>query len=129
MRFHYFSVFFLCISIKIATFATKFIKGGLSKFSKNKFCYPTVINLLESGDIWPHQRYMQSLSQLFYQYAGVQPDKVEQLTASGSNRRYYRLTAPDVSLIGVQGTSCEENGAFLYMADHFLSKGLNPTMV
>lgn len=68
---------------------------------------------------------MQSLSQLFYQYAGVQPDKVEQLTASGSNRRYYRLTAPNVSLIGVQGTSCEENGAFLYMADHFLSKGLN----
>lgn len=68
---------------------------------------------------------MQSLSQLFFQYTGIQPASVEQLSASGSNRRYFRLTAPDITLIGVQGTSAEENAAFLYMADHFLSQGLN----
>ena len=76
-----------------------------------------------------------SLPQLFYKYTGVMPDKVEQMSASGSNRRYFRLTAngpmpdtanPDgISLIGVQGTSQEENQAFLYMDRHFLSKGLN----
>jgi len=68
---------------------------------------------------------MTSLSQLFFQYTGAQPEKVEQLSASGSNRRYFRLTGGEVSLIGVQGTSQEENAAFLYMADHFLAKGLN----
>lgn len=68
---------------------------------------------------------MQSLSQLFFQYTGVQAESVEQMSASGSNRRYFRLTAGDIRLIGVQGTSAEENSAFLYMADHFLAQGLN----
>ena len=73
---------------------------------------------------------MQSLNQLFYKYTGVMPDSVEQLSASGSNRRYFRLTAKDaqqtpISLIGVQGTSAEENHAFLYMDKHFLEHGLN----
>lgn len=68
---------------------------------------------------------MQSLSQLFQQYTGQAPTEVVQMAASGSNRRYYRLTSPDTTLIGVQGTSKEENAAFLYMADHFLAKGLN----
>ena len=68
---------------------------------------------------------MQNLSQLFFQYTGVQPEVQEQLSASGSNLRYYRLSAGEITLIGVQGTSKEENSAFLYMADHFLQKGLN----
>lgn len=68
---------------------------------------------------------MQSLSQLFFQHMGFQPDSVEQLSASGSNRRYFRLTGGGKTLIGVQGTSAEENAAFLYMADHFEQKGLN----
>ncbi|MBQ9340619.1 MAG: phosphotransferase [Paludibacteraceae bacterium] len=80
---------------------------------------------------------MQSLTQLFYKYTGVMPDNVEQLSASGSNRRYFRFTAKGgqpsadggqqtpVSLIGVQGTSAEENHAFLYMDKHFLEHGLN----
>lgn len=49
------------------------------------------------------------------------------MTASGSNRRYYRIYSEDkeVSLIGVQGTSRDENHAFLTMDEHFLNKGLN----
>ncbi len=47
------------------------------------------------------------------------------MSASGSNRRYYRLTSAGQSLIGVQGTSREENEAFLYMAQHFRKKSLN----
>ncbi len=42
----------------------------------------------------------------------------------GSNRRYYRLEAEDVSLVGVIGSNAEENAAFIYLSKHFLQKGL-----
>lgn len=69
----------------------------------------------------------QSLSQLFFEATGKKAGEQTTLTASGSNRRYYRIESEDksVSLIGVQGTSREENHAFLYMAELFLEKGLN----
>ena len=68
---------------------------------------------------------MQSLGQIFFEYTGERAAEQVQLSASGSNRRYYRLSSANHSLIGVQGTSKEENEAFLYMAKHFLEKGLN----
>ena len=69
----------------------------------------------------------QSLAQLFLQATGKKVGSQVALTASGSNRRYYRITSMDgsVSLIGVQGTSRDENKAFLEMAKHFKSQGLN----
>ncbi|MBR2936192.1 MAG: phosphotransferase [Paludibacteraceae bacterium] len=69
----------------------------------------------------------QSLSQLFFEATGKKAGEQTALTASGSNRRYYRIESEDktTSLIGVQGTSRDENHAFLYMAEHFMQKGLN----
>ena len=69
----------------------------------------------------------QSLSQLFFETTGKKVGEQTALTASGSNRRYYRIESEDktTSLIGVQGTSRDENHAFLYMAEHFMNKGLN----
>jgi aminoglycoside/choline kinase family phosphotransferase len=69
----------------------------------------------------------QSLSQLFFEATDKKAEEQVALTASGSNRRYYRIISEDktASLIGVQGTSRDENHAFLYMAEHFLKKGLN----
>ena len=69
----------------------------------------------------------QSLSQLFFEITGKKVGEQTALTASGSNRRYYRIESEDktTSLIGVQGTSRDENHAFLYMAEHFMNKGLN----
>ena len=69
----------------------------------------------------------QSLSQLFFEATGKKAGEQVALTASGSNRRYYRIISEDgdASLIGVQGTSRDENHAFLYMAEQFLEKGLN----
>ena len=69
----------------------------------------------------------QSLSLLFFEATGKKAGEQTALTASGSNRRYYRIESEDktVSLIGVQGTSRDENHAFLYMAEHFMLKGLN----
>lgn len=69
----------------------------------------------------------QSLSLLFFEATGKKAGEQTALTASGSNRRYYRIESEDktASLIGVQGTSRDENHAFLYMAEHFMKKGLN----
>ncbi len=69
----------------------------------------------------------QSLSQLFFESTGKKVGEQTALTASGSNRRYYRIESEDksASLIGVQGTSRDENHAFLYMAEQFMKKGLN----
>ncbi|MBQ9559357.1 MAG: phosphotransferase [Bacteroidaceae bacterium] len=68
---------------------------------------------------------MESLLLLYKEYAREEAARCEALTGSGSNRRYYRLTGSDGhTLIGVVGTSREENHAFLYLARHFAGKGL-----
>ena len=71
-----------------------------------------------------------SLGQLFLQYTGQQATEQKELSASGSNRRYFRLSNEKCSVIGVQGTSEAENKAFIYLAKHFKEKGLNvPTVL
>lgn len=65
----------------------------------------------------------EELQKLYQQYTGVTPDAITEMPASGSNRRYFRLTGVQ-NLIGVYGTSIEENDAFLYMAEHFKKKNL-----
>jgi aminoglycoside/choline kinase family phosphotransferase len=67
---------------------------------------------------------MDILETIFYQYTGEKPDTMEALSASGSNRQYFRLRGGNTSLIGVNGTSLEENRAFIRMAKHFHDKGL-----
>jgi len=67
---------------------------------------------------------MSSLAELFEKQTGIKPDSEVQLTVSGSNRKYYRLKNKNTSLIGVIGTSVEENRAFIAMAKHFKSKAL-----
>jgi aminoglycoside/choline kinase family phosphotransferase len=64
-----------------------------------------------------------SLLYLYRTCTGRDADAIEELPASGSNRRYFRLTGTP-TLIGAYGTSPEENHAFLYMAAHFRAKGL-----
>ncbi len=50
----------------------------------------------------------------------MEPIRCEELPGSGSARRYYRLRGSDgSSLIGVVGTSRDENYAFCYLAEHF----------
>ncbi len=71
----------------------------------------------------------QSLRQLFQSFTHKNAEEQTELSASGSNRRYFRLTGEGESVIGVQGTSADENAAFLYMAAHFKEKGLNVPQV
>ena len=66
-----------------------------------------------------------TLSALFKRYFGHAPVSVEPLPASGSHRRYVRLSDGAVSVMGVEGTDVAENKAFLGIARHFASKGIN----
>ncbi|HBK31286.1 MAG TPA: phosphotransferase, partial [Porphyromonadaceae bacterium] len=72
---------------------------------------------------------MQRLIELFTKHSGKSSPKIEALPSSGSNRRYYRLTQDDVSIIGVQGQSLPENRAFISLSDHFKKQGLNVPQV
>ncbi len=65
------------------------------------------------------------LSSLFHSITGTNPDSITTLSASGSHRRYYRLVAGKLSLIGVVGVDKAENETFLTMSDHFAKAGLN----
>ena len=65
----------------------------------------------------------ENLQKLYQQHTGISAESIEAMTGSGSNRRYFRLRGAQ-NLIGVYGTSTEENKAFLYMAEHFQKKNL-----
>jgi aminoglycoside/choline kinase family phosphotransferase len=66
------------------------------------------------------------MTEIFIKHYGVEPTSICQLSGSGSNRIYYRLTHPDgYSVIGVRGTLQRENHAFITMARHFKSLNLN----
>lgn len=68
---------------------------------------------------------MEQLKILYKVYKGHDPLTCEAITGSGSNRLYYRLTDPDGStVIGVVGTSRDENHAFCYLSRHFVMRQL-----
>ena len=65
------------------------------------------------------------LKELFGRYAGADAQSVIRLTAAGSNRVYYRLSASDgKTVVGVEGTNPDENRAFLVIGRHLRAAGL-----
>src|SRR3712207_5844475 len=63
---------------------------------------------------------MNRLIDLFIKARGEAPKLIEKILGAGSNREYYRLTAEDGStVVGVIGTSHEENQSFIYLSRHF----------
>lgn len=68
---------------------------------------------------------MHKLKQLYVSWKGEEPVTIEQLPGAGSNRIYYRFfDAQGETVIGVVGTSPEENHAFVYLAGHFTKRKL-----
>ncbi len=63
------------------------------------------------------------IENLYQSYTGKKPEGIEALPGAGSNRKYFRLKG-EPQLIGVCGTSVEENKAFIYMSRHFHNQGL-----
>ncbi len=63
---------------------------------------------------------MEKLIELYSRWAGKAPARIESVAGAGSNRKYCRFIDEEGgSVIGVIGTSRDENHAFLYLADHF----------
>lgn len=61
---------------------------------------------------------MHRLTSLCTEYFGNSDLTISPITGSGSNRQYFRISRPDgKSLIGVVGTSKEENIAFLHISE------------
>ena len=68
---------------------------------------------------------MEKLLELYKNWKGSTPTNVEKLVGAGSNRAYYRLTDEvGETVIGVIGTSRDENHAFIYLAKHFEKRRL-----
>jgi aminoglycoside/choline kinase family phosphotransferase len=68
---------------------------------------------------------MEKLIQLYTSWAATAPANIKKLAGAGSNREYYRLTGNDgESVIGVVGTSREENHAFISIDRHFMQRKL-----
>ena len=68
---------------------------------------------------------MNRLLNLYNLKYSCDPESCASLTGSASNRKYYRLCGAAGSCIGVIGTDARENEAFLTIAGHFRSKGIN----
>ena len=67
---------------------------------------------------------MEALKNLFESYSGRAAKDCVELTSSGSNRRYFRLTGGNLSIVGVIGTNKAENYAFVSISRHFIEKGI-----
>lgn len=63
---------------------------------------------------------MERLIELYRKYKGEDPAATEKMAGAGSNRSYFRIIGRDGStIVGVVGTSREENHAFVYLSRHF----------
>ncbi len=65
-----------------------------------------------------------ALKTLFRRHFGKSPDKIEPLKGDGSDRRLYRLSAGEETVIGVFGANRRENDAFVHFSRHFKHHGL-----
>ena len=65
------------------------------------------------------------LNKIYEQWAGKQPAHIVRMAGAGSNREYYRIASEEgESVIGVIGTSKEENHAFITLTRHFADAAL-----
>lgn len=65
-----------------------------------------------------------AVSQLYKQWKGQEPDSIDVLPQSGSERRYFRLHKNGESVIGTYGANIKENETFIYFSNHFTRKNL-----
>ena len=64
------------------------------------------------------------LHRLYSAHYGTCPVSVDPVSASASNRRYYRMASSAGTCIGAVGTDRQENEAFVAISLHFRSKGI-----
>ena len=69
------------------------------------------------------------IRKLYEETFGFTPQSVLRLTGDGSNRVYYRLLSEGKPVIGVCGTSTEENRAFVALSEAFIKSGVAAPVV
>lgn len=70
------------------------------------------------------QEMIDSIKLLYKEWTGTEPDSLDVLPQSGSDRRYFRLYGKSSSIIGTYGANVLENETFLYFSKHFKKKNL-----
>ena len=70
------------------------------------------------------QQLVELISSLYKKWKGVNPEAIDMLPQSGSERRYFRLHEKEGSVIGTYGENIKENDTFIYFSRHFRQKKL-----
>jgi len=67
---------------------------------------------------------IQGIQGLFSNWKGIQPDRIEKLPQSGSDRIYFRLYAQGQTFIAAHNLNIKENNTFINFSKHFQQKKL-----
>src|SRR6266496_1864022 len=70
------------------------------------------------------QSMIDAIFQLYKNWKGKEPERLEVLPQSGSERRYFRLHENNETIIATYGTNIKENETFIYFSNHFQKKDL-----
>lgn len=70
-----------------------------------------------------------TLEKLFEEHYSKQPEKIDLLPVSGSNRRYFRLTAGKITAIGTYNANVAENNSYFYFTELFRKHDINVPQV
>ncbi len=73
----------------------------------------------------PSTQTISTFEKLFEEHFGIKPEKTELLPVSGSDRRYYRISAGAKTAIGTYNTNTNENNTYFYFTDLFRKHGIN----
>ena len=65
-----------------------------------------------------------ALAQLFTAHYGTEPEALTLLPVSGSDRRYFRLTAKGITCIGTYNNNVAENNSYFYFTELFRKYGI-----
>lgn len=66
-----------------------------------------------------------ALEKLFEEHFEIKPENITALPVSGSDRRYYRLTAGKISAIGTYNSNVAENNSYFYFTELFRKHEIN----
>jgi aminoglycoside/choline kinase family phosphotransferase len=72
----------------------------------------------------PMQEIIESIENLYQYWSGNNPDRIDVLPQSGSERIYFRIHDNGKTIIATYGANLKENETFIYFSDHFREMGM-----
>jgi len=70
------------------------------------------------------QQIIDQVKEVYKKWKGEEPNSLDVLPISGSERRYFRLHSETGSVIAAYGANIKENETFIYFSRHFQEKNL-----